>query len=114
MHSASTVRESGPAEINDAKLDLLLSAQFAVAWCGETGKEAGLGWWKGAITCEFGGWSLSMRMVANSLDWAAVQAVRDPTRWIHERGSSTTRAFSSSIRPLPLRLTALGWVGEAP
>jgi hypothetical protein len=42
-----------PLPLSD--LDAALTAQFAVAWAGETGEEPRLGWWRTDLVSEFGG-----------------------------------------------------------
>jgi hypothetical protein len=48
-----------------AELDLLLTAQLAVAWAGEghVGEEPRLGWWRSDLTSEFGGRDLFQRLL---------------------------------------------------
>lgn len=65
-----------------ADLDLLLTAQLAVAWAGEghIGEEPRLGWWRSDLTSEFGGRDLFERLLPRTHRWAALQAVREAAR----------------------------------
>lgn len=71
---------AGAAKNPSADIDLLLTAQIAVAWAGESGEEAHLGWWKTDMSSEFGGWDLFMRLLPQTFDWAVVQAMREAAR----------------------------------
>ena len=73
---------SAPAHTrpSDADIDLLLTAQIAVAWAGERGEEARLGWWDTDMMSEFGGEDLFKRLLPHSWDWAVVQAIREAAR----------------------------------
>lgn len=61
-------------------MDTLLSAQLIVAWAGESGEERRLGWWKTDLVAEYGGYDLFKRLLPNTWDWAALQAVREAAR----------------------------------
>lgn len=65
-----------------SELDLLLTAQFAVAWAGEghVGEEPRLGWWRSDLTSEFGGRDLFERLLPRTFRWAVLQAVREAAR----------------------------------
>lgn len=65
-----------------AALDLLLTAQIAVAWAGEghIGDEPRLGWWRSDLTSEFGGRDLFERLLPRTFRWASYQAVREAAR----------------------------------
>lgn len=65
-----------------AELDLLLTAQCAVAWAGEghVGEEPRLGWWRSDLTSEFGGRDLFERLLPRTFRWATLQAVREAAR----------------------------------
>ena len=71
---------SEQARIPDADIDLLLTAQIAVAWAGEGGEEPRLGWWNTEMMSEFGGEDLFERLLPHSWDWAVVQAIREGAR----------------------------------
>jgi hypothetical protein len=64
-------------------LDLLLTAQLAVAWAGEAGDAGGerrLGWWRTDLVSEFGGHDLLKRLLPHTWDWAALQGAREAAR----------------------------------
>lgn len=61
-------------------LDLILTAQIAVAWAGETGDPPRLGWWRSDMASEFGGEDLFRRLLPNSWPWAVLQAAREAAR----------------------------------
>lgn len=61
-------------------LDRILSAQIAVAWAGEKGEEARLGWWATDFCSEFGGEDLYRQMLPHSWAWATLQSVREAAR----------------------------------
>lgn len=65
-----------------SELDLLLTAQIAVAWAGEghVGEEPRLGWWRSDLTSEFGGRDLFERLLPRTHRWAVLQAVREAAR----------------------------------
>lgn len=64
------------------ELDLLLTAQLAVAWAGEghVGEEPRLGWWRSDLTSEYGGRDLFERLLPRTFRWATLQAVRECAR----------------------------------
>jgi hypothetical protein len=74
-------RSTTPAP-STAALDLLLTAQIAVAWAGEghVGEEPRLGWWRSDLTSEFGGRDLFERLLPRTFRWASFQAVREAAR----------------------------------
>lgn len=74
-----TARSPAPST---AELDLLLTAQIAVAWAGEgqVGDEQRLGWWRSDLTSEFGGRDLFERLLPRTHRWAVLQAVREAAR----------------------------------
>ena len=67
---------STPPAPSTAALDLLLTAQIAVAWAGEghVGDEPRLGWWRSNLTSEFGGLDLFERLLPRTFRWASYQA----------------------------------------
>ncbi len=73
---------STPPAPSTAALDLLLTAQIAVAWAGEghIGEEPRLGWWRSDLTSEFGGRDLFERLLPRTYRWASFQAVREAAR----------------------------------
>jgi len=66
--------------LSDASLDHALTAQIIVAWAGESGEDARLGWWKTDLFSEFGGKDLFIRLLPHTWDWAIVQAAREAAR----------------------------------
>ncbi|MFN6107048.1 MAG: BREX-6 system BrxE protein, partial [Planctomycetaceae bacterium] len=69
-----------PPSLPTSVVDLLLTAQVAIAWAGESGDEKRLGWWKANLTNEFGGHDLFQRMFPHTWEWAVLQAVREVAR----------------------------------
>jgi hypothetical protein len=65
-----------PAPIPPSTLDLVLTAQLAVAWAGEGGEAPRLAWWRTDMVSEFGGADLFQRLAPTSWRWAVVQAAR--------------------------------------
>ena len=63
-----------------SELDLLLTAQLAVAWAGEAGEERRLGWWRTDLASEFGGHDLLGRLLPHTWQWAALQGAREAAR----------------------------------
>ena len=61
-------------------LDLVLTAQLAIAWAGEEGEEPRVGWWRTDLHSEFGGEDLFRRLLPNSWDWAVFHAMREAAR----------------------------------
>lgn len=62
-------------------LDLALTAQFAVAWAGESGgEERRLGWWQSDLVSPLGGEDLFGRLTRATWKWAVFQAVREAAR----------------------------------
>ena len=66
--------------VSDREIDILLSAQIAVAWAGEAGDAPRLGWWKTELMSEYGGEDLFKRLLPHTWDWAVVQGVREAAR----------------------------------
>lgn len=61
----------------DGDLDNLLTAQFLVAWVGETGR---LGWWRSSLVSRFGGYDLFARLAPHTAPWVILQAARETAR----------------------------------
>jgi hypothetical protein len=76
--SASEPR--GTRTTSASELDQLLTAQILVAWAGEGGEDARLGWWRTDLVSEFGGEDLFRRLLPNSWMWAVLEAAREAAR----------------------------------
>jgi hypothetical protein len=74
------VEKGSPVTILTSEIDLILTAQFCVAWAGENGEEARLGWWKTDLVSEFGGQDLFKQLMPHTWEWAVLQAVREAAR----------------------------------
>ena len=61
-------------------LDLILTAQLAIAWAGEKGEDPRLGWWRTDLVSEYGGVDLFERLLPNTFQWAVLQAAREAAR----------------------------------
>jgi hypothetical protein len=61
-------------------LDLVLTAQIALAWAGESGEEPRLGWWRSDLASELGGEDLFRRLLPNTWRWATLQGAREAAR----------------------------------
>lgn len=92
------------AALSDASLDHALTAQFVVAWAGESGEDGRLGWWKSDLVSEFGGKDLFMRLLPHTWDWAVLQGAREAAR----RHDATLRSGDHQADRL-LSLFALGF-----
>jgi hypothetical protein len=68
------------ASISRSDLDSVLTAQFALAWAGESGEEPRLGWWRSDLVSEFGGEDLFQRLLPHTWQWAVFQAAREAAR----------------------------------
>lgn len=68
------------ASVPTKDLDHALTAQFVVAWAGETGEEGRLKWWRSDLVSEFGGEDLFKRLLPNTWDWAVLQGAREAAR----------------------------------
>ncbi len=66
--------------IPNSALDFILTAQIAVAWAGEKGEDARLGWWRCDLVSEYGGMDLFQRLLPETWKWAVLQAVREAAR----------------------------------
>lgn len=97
-------RSTQPAPTT-AEVDLLLTAQIAVAWAGEghVGEEPRLGWWRSDLTSEFGGRDLFERLLPRTYRWAVFQAVREAARRtdaeMRERANNPDAARPAGGRP---------------
>lgn len=92
------------APLPTSMVDAILTAQLAVAWAGEGGEEARLGWWRTDLISEFGGQDLFKRLLPNSWDWAVLQATREAAT----RHDATLRAQDHNADGL-LSLFSLGF-----
>lgn len=63
--------------VPDGDLDALLTAQFLVAWAGESGR---LGWWRSTLVSRYGGFDLFGRLTPQTASWVVLQAVRETAR----------------------------------
>lgn len=70
----------GGAPIPTSEIDRVLTAQFVVAWAGEGGEEAKMGWWRCDLASEFGGEDLLRRLLPHTWRWAVLQGVREAAR----------------------------------
>ena len=61
-------------------VDHTLTIQLLVAWAGESGDPPRLGWWRTDMVSEYGGEDLFKRLLPNTWQWAALQAVREAAR----------------------------------
>jgi hypothetical protein len=68
------------APILTSEIDHALTAQFVVAWAGETGEEKRLGWWRSDLVSEFGGIDLFRRLLPSTWEWAVLQGAREAAR----------------------------------
>ena len=76
----SAPRRPAPVPIPMSEIDHALTAQFVVAWAGETGEEKRLGWWRTDLVSEYGGKDLFRRLLPNTSEWAVLQAAREAAR----------------------------------
>ena len=63
-----------------SEIDSALTAQFLVAWAGETGEEKRLGWWRSDLVSQFGGKDLFKRLLPGTWEWAVLQGAREAAR----------------------------------
>lgn len=63
-----------------SEIDRALTAQFVVAWAGESGEEKRLGWWRSDLVSEFGGKDLFRRLLPSTWAWAVLQGAREAAR----------------------------------
>jgi hypothetical protein len=78
VRDKSALGHDGPIPVS--QIDLLLTAQIAVAWAGEGGEEPRLNWWRTDLASEFGGQDLFQRLVPHTWRWAVFQGVREAAR----------------------------------
>jgi hypothetical protein len=69
-----------PEAVSVAELDRALTAQFVIAWAGETGEQPRLRWWRSDLVSEFGGEDLFRRLLPATWRWASLQAAREAAR----------------------------------
>lgn len=65
------------ARVPDGDLDALLTAQFLVAWAGESAR---LGWWRSTLVSRYGGFDLFSRLTPHTASWVILQAARETAR----------------------------------
>ena len=63
--------------VPDGDLDVLLTAQFLVAWAGESAR---LGWWRSDLVSRYGGFDLFFRLTPHTAPWVLLQAARETAR----------------------------------
>lgn len=63
--------------VPDGDLDALLTAQFLVAWAGETSR---LGWWRSDLVSRYGGYDLFSRLTPHTASWVILQTARETAR----------------------------------
>ena len=81
-------------------LDEILAIQFLVAWAGEGLCEPPrLGWWETDLVDELGGGDFLQRLLPNTHQWAALQAVREAARQQAEAARKSS-AEADRIRSL--------------
>ena len=68
------------APVPASDIDLVLTAQLAVAWAGEGGEEPRLRWWRSDLVSEFGGEDLFRRLLPHTWEWAVLQGAREAAR----------------------------------
>lgn len=85
-------------------VDAILTAQLVVAYAGEGGEDARLGWWRTDLVSEFGGQDLFQRMLPNSWAWAVLESAREAAR----RHDASLRAQDHNADRL-LSLFSLGF-----
>lgn len=77
-------QSGGRSPIPLSDLDAAVTAQFVVAWAGETGgeqdSEKRLGWWRSALVFEDGGHVLFRELLPSTWRWAALQGAREAAR----------------------------------
>jgi hypothetical protein len=79
--SASGVRRPrSTSTVPAVHLDRALTAQFVVAWAGESGDPKRLGWWQSDLISPYGGRDLFRRLLPKTAEWAVLQAAREAAR----------------------------------
>jgi hypothetical protein len=66
--------------IPTSDVDLALTSQLVVAWAGEKGGDARLGWSQSDLVSEYGGEDLFHRLLPNTWRWAVLQGAREAAR----------------------------------
>ena len=73
----SSPRRAARAPIPVSEIDTALTAQFLVAWAGETGEEKRLGWWRSDLVSQFGrSFGVLLRPQLNGVLQGAREAAR--------------------------------------
>jgi hypothetical protein len=80
-----SVAQSGERSlIPPSDLDAAVTAQFVVAWAGETGGEHDyekrLGWWRSDLVSEYGGQAFFRDLLPSTWRWASLQGAREAAR----------------------------------
>lgn len=80
--SATSRAAARAVALSAADLDLVLTAQLAVAWAGERGDEDDprLGWWRTSFASEFGGQAVFAELLPATWRWASLEAAREAAR----------------------------------
>ena len=80
----SVAQSGGRSLIPPSDLDAAITAQFVVAWAGETGgeqvHEKRLGWWRSDLVSEYGGQEFFRDLLPSTWRWAALQGAREAAR----------------------------------
>ena len=71
-----------PAALPDDALDGILATQLLIAWAGE---QRFLKWWKTDLIDNAAGGDLLSRLLPQTHEWAALQAVREAARRVDQR-----------------------------
>jgi hypothetical protein len=70
-----------PNALPDSSLDAILATQLVVAWAGEGRcSPRRLGWWETDLIDEAGGGDFLARLLPQTHEWAALEAVREAAR----------------------------------
>ena len=72
------------------ELDRILELQLGVAWAGETKTDPPrLGWWRTAMSAEFGGEDLLRRLTPKTWQWATLECCRAAAKRVDDAARST-------------------------
>ena len=72
-------------------LDHILKLQIAVAWAGEANTDPPrLGWWRTAMSDEFGGQDLLRRLTPKTWQWATLECCRAAAKRVDDAARSTS------------------------